>query len=312
MAAGKGRWFLQAGFLISWLGLASAAAGAEPLPAPDASDCSELPPVLAEAPEGLWTQRYGTKYLLCGPAASDGTGAVIGATAPLTDYVLDIWGWNPGGGGSNTGIRSDTFAPYGQPNGFLSFSMWVDDIYLSYLDSRTWQFTHYPPEPHSLMKVAEDPRGGLRALFIDGTLKAYGPTGETLWSTALALSESVAALGVDAQGHTLVLAASGQGLWVDASGQPGPSFRALTHAPSSLWGSTYELVPQAAQGLFLGVPHGDTKTWTAYAPMQPHASPAPAWLSADAARPLIRLPSGKGYLRWGRSAVSLRSCPGSG
>ncbi|WP_225413201.1 hypothetical protein [Stigmatella hybrida] len=110
----------------------------------------------------------------------------------------------------------------------------------------------------------------------------------------------MAALGVDAQGHTLVLTGSAQGLWVDASGQPGTPFLARAPGPLNAWGSSSVLVPQAEQGLFLGVPSGDTMTWTAYAPMDPQAHPAPAWLSNDAARPLVRLPSGKGYLRWGR------------
>ncbi|WP_224370969.1 hypothetical protein [Hyalangium versicolor] len=251
------------------------------------------------------TQKYGSKYLNCGPSTSDGAGTVVISTIHYSYYMWEFDGFDSGGNHSSTGFYTDTFEPYGQAGGFLSFSL-NNQYHLSYLDSRTWQFTHYPPEPHDPVKVTADPRGGLRALFTDGMLKAYGPTGETLWSISPNLSGPVQAMGVDAQGHTLLVThgpsdENGDGtewvqaLWVDAAGQPGTPFLAQVQAPVY----AYELVPQAGQGLFLGIKNGATKTWTAFAPLETHSSPAPAWLSGDAERPLIRLPGGKGYLRWG-------------
>jgi hypothetical protein len=294
MAAGN-RWrFIQLGLLLSGLGAHA-----------DTSDCDELPPILPEAPaEAASAYEYGTRYLNCGATAADGTGAVVASSTRYSYNPVTLQGWSHGDNGWVMPLWmdfwTDIFEPYGQPRGFLSFSL-SNSFYVSYLDSQTWQFTHHPREPHELVRVTEDPRGGMRALFSDGSLKAYGPTGETLWSTPLTLSATVQALGVDMQGHTLVLTSPTQGLWVDASGQPGTPFS--TMAPLYDWDSPYKIVPQATQGLFVGVPNGGTTTWTAFSPLDPQPRPAPAWLSGDPDRPLVRLPSGKGYLRWGRPAV---------
>ncbi|RKH42580.1 hypothetical protein [Corallococcus sicarius] len=285
-------------------------ADAGPLPEPEPSDCDALPSVVPEAPpEGRLVEHEGYRYLNCGATASDGRGAVVVSWTHYSYNPIDIEAYGPGGDGWRQTFGSDTFEPYGQANGFLSFSL-SNQYSLSYLDSRTWQLTHYPREPHDLMKSAAAPRGGLRAIFLDGTLKAYGPTGETLWSTPVPLSGPLRAMGVDARGHTLLVTVGYpedgseqvpvHGLWVDASGQPGTPFLALAQAPVPSWDTTYEFVAQAEQGLFLGITYNGARTWTAFAPLESQTHAPPAWLAINAEQPLLRLPNGKGYIRWSR------------
>jgi hypothetical protein len=170
------------------------------------------------------------------------------------------------------------------------------------VNAATWEVFHRPSEPAELLLTAVDPQGGLRAVLADGTLKAYTAIGETRWTLPVSLSAPVNVLGVDARGHTLLLAvgdtrfgpATAEGLWVDDAGQPGQPFLALAQVP----GGSHELMPQATEGLFLAVNHGGGRTWAAaFESLKPEGHPAPAWLSQEAERPLLRLPGGKGYFR---------------
>ncbi|MBZ4375623.1 hypothetical protein [Corallococcus sp. AS-1-6] len=291
-------------------------------PPPLDPECAAMPPVMPEAP-AQWREhsRSGDKYMQCGPSASDGVGSVVFShfsTDQSYAMNLHMWFWGEGSPASlesrGVFLPTDRFLAFGQPRGFLNFNSAYHDS-VTYLDSRTGEVTHHPLDQDGyFVSAAADPNGGARGLLDDGTLKAYGPTGELLWSASTPMRGYVRAMGVDARGNTLIIVAEGydvggttqaQGLWVDASGQPGNPFLALAQAPIG-WFAFYELVPQATEGLFLGTSNRDTpKTWTAFAPLEPQGRPGPAWLQSDPAETvtLSRLESGKGYIRWRRTSA---------
>ncbi|RYZ43259.1 MAG: hypothetical protein EOO71_04245 [Myxococcaceae bacterium] len=109
-------------------------------------------------------------------------------------------------------------------------------------------------------------------------------------------------LGVDTRGQSLVLAigelsegeAPVEALWVDASGQPGTPFLALTRKDPYPY-YYYPLLPLADGGLVLKY----QDTWlAAFDSLQASTAPLPEWLSDE--RDFELLPGGKGYIRWSR------------
>ncbi|MET0401220.1 MAG: hypothetical protein ABW123_02405 [Cystobacter sp.] len=269
----------------------------------------------------------GSKYMWCGAAASGGAGQMMFSTIDSA-YRFFPTGWTSASGFMPFPEVWDQFEPYGQPGGFLAFSLRGDTEWLTFLNTKNGTVNHHPPETSGRVLTLEDPTGGLRVLFANGILKAYGPTGETRWSLPLSFNTPLKALAVDALGNTLVLAAPGepsssgtfplaQGFWVDASGQVGTPF--LAQAPESVnHGASYELIARAEGGFFLGVADRSPKLWMTFEPLQTQPQPGPTWLKKHEQRPLSRLPNGKGYIRWGRTAacqneaeffsVSGRSC----
>ncbi|WP_148282215.1 hypothetical protein [Corallococcus coralloides] len=290
----------------------------EPDPLPDPAECESMPQVTPEA-LGAWRfmgtmwEEYGqySSPITCDEPVPDGAGSVVlplrwsGGAQDL--YVGTQDGWNLSGSGT-------TFTPTSQSGGVLGFSTPADGglPWMTYLDTTSLEFTTLPAETARVVMTAEDPTGGLRAFLADGTLKAYSATGELRWSLAVSLSAPLKAMGVDAQGQTLLLAAGDtrfgasavEGVWVDVAGQPGLPFLALGQAPAG----TYELVPRAQEGLFLGVT-GSAKSWAAaFKSMQRSSRAVPAWLAQDVGRPLLRLPDGTGYLRYSVSGGSNWDC----
>jgi hypothetical protein len=270
--------------------------------------CADLPTVSQQALEA-WSFDFDpdTWEYKCGASVPDGAGGAVMVRGVDSSYgSLALFTFGKDHGGSGVSLNASNFTPSSQSGGVLGFTTPVGggQPWLTYLDTASLQFIHHPPETAQVVLTAADPAGGLRAFLADGTLKAYSATGSALWSVPVGLSAPPSALGVDAQGHTLVLAAgttrfgasTAEGVWVDASGQPNPPFLALTSAPGSA--ASYALTPQAQQGLFLSIKEGGLKNWAAaFASLEPSSVPAPAWLVHAAQRNLFRLPSGKGYLR---------------
>jgi hypothetical protein len=273
------------------------------------AECEALPQVSPQA-LAAWVYDYDPDYseFKCGAAVPDGAGGVVmvrgvggNSYNSLSLFLGRDNGWVTG-----TSYSAFNFTPASQSGGVLGFSTPVGGghPWLTYLDTTLMTLTHHPPEAAPVLMTSVDPAGGLRAFLADGTLKAYSATGESLWSVPVSLSAPLKALGVDAQGHTLVLAggntrfgaSTAEGVWVDSSGQPTPPFLALASAPGSA--ASYELTPQAEQGLFLSIQEGISQSWAAaFASLEPSSSPAPTWLAQGAQRTLFRLPSGRGYLR---------------
>ncbi|MBN8470723.1 hypothetical protein JYJ95_29815 [Corallococcus exiguus] len=293
-------------------------ADAGPLPEPPPLDpeCAAMPPVMPEAP-GQWREytKSGDDYLQCGPSVSDGMGSVVFSdyrTGQSSAMNLRMWFWGEGSPASlesrDVFLPTNRFLAFGQSRGFLNFDSASRDS-VTYLDSQTGEITHHPlDQDGSFVKAASDPNGGARGLLIDGTLKAYGPTGELLWSASTPMTGHVRAMGVDARGHTLIIMADGygtetakaQGLWVDASGQPGTPFLALMQAPTG-YAAFYDFVPQVKEGLFLLATNSNgPRTWTAFAPLEPQGRQVPAWLANEplGMMRLWRLEGGRGYIRW--------------
>ncbi|WP_375757502.1 hypothetical protein [Corallococcus exercitus] len=277
----------------------------EPDPLPDPAECGSMPTLPPEA-LGAWDSVMdpAQREFPCGATLSDGAGRGVSLRYYPPNVSVWVLGKDNYSGGVN--FEASHFQPTSQVNGILGFSTPTGGglPWMTYVDTSNDQLIHHPAEPAQVVMTAVDPTGGLRALLADGTLKAYSATGQVRWTVPVALSAPVKALGVDAQGHTLVLAAgntrfgpsTAEGLWVDSAGQPGAPFLALAPAPGGT--ASYELMPQAKKGLFLAIRENGTQRWAAaFKPLRPAASVAPTWLALEAQHALLRLPGGKGYLR---------------
>ncbi|MHA7629097.1 hypothetical protein [Corallococcus sp. M7] len=277
----------------------------EPDPLPYPWECESMPTVSPEALEtwGGVLDPAQTEFP-CGATLSDGAGRGVSLRYYPPNVSVWVLGKDNYSGGVN--FEASDFQPTSQVNGILGFSTPTAGglPWMTYVDTSNDQIIHHPAETAQVVMTAVDPKGGLRALLADGTLKAYSATGYVRWSVPVALSASIKALGVDAQGHTLLLAvgttrfgpSTAEGLWVDGAGQPGAPFLALAPAPGGR--ATYELMPQATKGLFLSIWESGTRRWAAaFKPLRPASSNIPAWLAQDAQHSLLRLPGGKGYLR---------------
>ncbi|WP_375757501.1 hypothetical protein [Corallococcus exercitus] len=278
----------------------------EPDPIPRPAECGYMPTVSPEA-LGAWDYEFDPAQLnaLCGVPVSDGAGR--GVMVRLYDQSINVWVIGKDHSTfMSLSFAASNFQPTSQSNGVLGFSTPLGGgmPWLTYLDTTNGQFTHHPPETAPVVRTAVDPTGGLRALLADGTLKAYSATGEVRWSVPVSMSALTRALGVDAQGRTLLLAAGTtrfgtstvEGLWVDSSGQPGAPFLAMAPAPGP--DAIYEFVPQAKQGLFLAIwEHGNKRWAAAFKSLRPASSTLPTWLARGAPDNLLRLPDGRGYLR---------------
>ncbi|MHA7630221.1 hypothetical protein [Corallococcus sp. M7] len=208
-----------------------------------------------------------------------------------------------------------------QPQGFLghSYHPLESTVWMTFLDTVQGRVIQHPRRPEGYQASAVNPAGGMHEVLVDGTLNAYGATGELRWSVSLAslLNGPVSALGVTTEGHALVLSAgalaegavSVEGVWVDSSGQPGTPFLALTleQAPNLYY--RYDLAPVLQGGLVMGVENNFGKTWVAaFDGLQSAASALPEWLDGEGGRGFELLPGGKGYLRWSQVDAGNAGC----
>ncbi|MGE6757560.1 hypothetical protein ACQKGO_06065 [Corallococcus interemptor] len=277
---------------------------------PGPTDCEGVPSVSRQqlAAFELWSHS-GSREVSCFATAPDGAGgALILRGNGVRFQIAASWG------GSMTWYSVNDFVATAQPGGMLGITDPIQDVpqWLLFVHGPTGHVRQQPNEAAEIVMTSVDPTGGLRAVLADGTLKAYDVYGETRWSLPVSLSAPVSTVGVDARGHTLVLAAGDtrfgpstvEGLWVDSDGQPGQPFLALAQAPAG----GYELMPQVKEGLFLAVNHG-ARTWAAaFESLKPEAGPAPEWLARGAERPLLLLPGGKGYFRPSATDTGNWSC----
>ncbi|MBN8231326.1 hypothetical protein JYK02_27810 [Corallococcus macrosporus] len=277
---------------------------------PDPTACEGVPSVSQQqlAAFEAWSHQ-GDKYVSCSASAPDGVGGALVLRGNGVTFEIATRS-----GSSLTWYNVNDFVATAQPGGMLGITDPIQDVpqWLLFVDGPTSYARQQPNEAAEIVLTSVDPAGGLRAVLADGTLKAYDVRGETRWILPVSLSAPLSAVGVDARGNTLVLAAGDtqfgpstvEGLWVDGDGQPGQSFLALAQAPSG----SYELMPQAKEGLFLAVNHG-ARTWAAaFESLKPEAGPAPEWLARGAERPLLRLPGGKGYFRPSVTQVGYSIC----
>ncbi|RKH61495.1 hypothetical protein D7W81_23820 [Corallococcus aberystwythensis] len=278
---------------------------------PDPTACEGVPGVSQQqlAAFEAWSHQ-GDKEISCFASAPDGVGGALVLRGNGVTFEIATRS-----GSSLTWYNVNTFVATAQPGGMLGITDPIRDDspqWLLFVDGPTGYARQQPNEAAEIVMTSVDPTGGLRAVLADGTLKAYDVRGETLWSLPVSLSAPLSAVGVDARGNTLVLAAGDtrfgpstvEGLWVDGDGQPGQPFLALAQAPAG----SYELMPQAKEGLFLAVNHG-ARTWAAaFESLKPEGSPAPEWLARGAERPLLRLPGGKGYFRPSVTQVGYSIC----
>ncbi|MGE6759030.1 hypothetical protein ACQKGO_13505 [Corallococcus interemptor] len=210
----------------------------------------------------------------------------------------------------------------GQPLGFLGHARDVfwESTWVTFLDIAQRQIIQHPRQPEgALLHSAVNPTGGMHEVLADGTLNAYGATGELRWSLSVAslLNGPVGALGVNTEGHALLLSAgapsegavSVEGVWVDSSGQPGTPFLALTLDQAPGGESRYALAPLLEGGLVLGVENAFGKQWVAaFDGLQAASSPLPSWLDGGDGRRFELLPGGKGYLRWSQVTAEGQGC----
>ncbi|AFE04439.1 hook length control protein FliK [Corallococcus coralloides DSM 2259] len=277
---------------------------------PDPAACEGVPSISPQqlAAFELWSHR-GDREISCFATAPDGAGGALVLRGNGVTFQIATRS-----GGSLFWYSVNDFSATAQPGGMLGITDPIQDVpqWLLFVDGPTGYARQQPNEAAEIVMTSVDPTGGLRAVLADGTLKAYSVHGETRWSLPVSLSVPLSAVGVDARGHTLVLAVGDtrfgpstvEGLWVDSDGQPGQPFLALAQAPAG----SYELMPQVNEGLFLAVNHG-ARTWAAaFQSLQPEASPAPEWLARGAERPLQLLPGGKGYFRPSATDTGNWSC----
>ncbi|MBN8468713.1 hypothetical protein JYJ95_19555 [Corallococcus exiguus] len=266
---------------------------------PDPVACEGVPNISQQqlAAFEAWSHG-GDREISCFATAPDGAGGALVLRGNGVTFQIATRS-----GGSLFWYSVNDFVATAQPGGMLGITDPIQDVpqWLLFVDGPTGHARQQQNEAAEIVMTSVDPTGGLRAVLADGTLKAYSVQGETRWSLPVSLSAPLSAVGVDARGHTLVLAVGDtrfgpstvEGLWVDSEGQPGQPFLALAQAPAG----SYELMPQVNNGLFLAVNQG-ARTWAAaFESLRPEGSPAPEWLARGAERPLLRLPGGKGYFR---------------
>jgi hypothetical protein len=296
-----------------------------PPPDPEPSACETFP---GFAPEVLAAWKYVEKSTprdgTCQGAAADGRGNVI-VTADnefSSRMVFTVYP-SPGNYGWD-GVIEDArnMDLNGQPLGFLGHS-WEPysggPTWVTFLDLSQRRIIQHPRQPNGHLASAVNPAGGLHEVLLDGTLQAYSATGELRWSVSLGslLNGPVRALGVNTEGHTLVLsegewaegAVSVEGVWVDSSGQPGTPFLALTLEQAPNVESRYDFAPLLQGGLVLGVENPFGKTWVAaFESLQSASGPLPSWLDGTDGRRFELLPGGKGYLRWSQVSAEGQGC----
>jgi hypothetical protein len=213
---------------------------------------------------------------------------------------------------SPTGTPQGTFlgvrlTPVAQPEGFMgveNFSAYTQTDVVAVAPSG--QLLQRTGVQYGGGAEAEDPTGGLVVFsspmwqLAGGRLTAYDARATVRWSQTLSHEGSLAALGVDRQGNTLLLysEASGfgegtlAGVWVDSSGHVGRPFLALTGVVGRVSQYHFTLAPQLGSGLFLRVRNFGTYPpgpgqWVRAFPANARVSePAPDWL---ARRPDTRL-----------------------
>ncbi|RKH71005.1 hypothetical protein D7X55_08865 [Corallococcus sp. AB049A] len=294
-----------------------------PPPDPGPSACERLP---QPSPAVLATWRYWERTTptdgTCQGAAADGRGDII----MLTDNAISTrmyfavlpsvttYDWE---GSIDEAYRMDL---NGQPQGFLGHARDVWDFtWVTFLDISQRRIIQHPRPPSVSLHSAVNPAGGMHEVLADGTLHAYGATGELRWSLSVAslLNGPVSALGVNTEGHALLLSAgapaegavSVEGVWVDSSGQPGTPFLALTLEQAPDVESRYTFAPLLQGGLVLGVENTFGKKWVAaFEGLQAASSPLPSWLDGGDGRRFELLPGGKGYLRWSQVTAGNQGC----
>ncbi|WP_375759341.1 hypothetical protein [Corallococcus exercitus] len=298
----------------------------EPPPDPGPSACEALP---QPSPAVLAAWRYTTRATptdgTCQGAAADARGNIIVTTdnaisSRMYFTVLpspSSYGWD----GSIDGAYHMRLN--GQPLGFLGHArdpFTGGATWVTFLDVSQRRIIQHPRQPDgALLHSAVNPVGGMHEVLADGTLNAYGATGELRWSLSVAslLNGPVSALGVNTEGHALLLSAGAQaegavsveGVWVDSSGQPGTPFLALTLEQAPNAGSRYDLAPLLQGGLVLGVENTFGKKWVAaFEGLQAASSPLPSWLDGGDGRRFELLPGGKGYLRWSQVTAENQGC----
>ena len=292
----------------------------EDVPAPSGSSLPgcEAVPLIQPADLVAWksmTRSTSTRGY-CGDAAADGAGNILLTATPANDMSMSFVVQAPDGSSWDGAIPNvNTMSASSQAQGFLgrSFHPLESTTWLTFIDSVNRRVIVHSEEPLGQPWGAVNPAGGLHEIHEDGTLKAYSGTGQLRWSTSLAplLSGPVSALGVNTEGHTLVLSVGGaavEGVWVDSSGQPGTPFLALTLENPAPF-TRYGLAPLVQGGLVLSAENHSGRSWiAAFDSLQASSGPVPAWLGAGDGRPFDLLPGGKGYIRWERVNGSTSAC----
>lgn len=320
----------------SWtaLGVLCLACGGEPpAPAPD-TGVEQDPPAVAQAacdtlrPGSLGASvTVSTKKLppsLHGwPGTSDGAGNVL---LKLDGSMSSrLFQFHAADGKPLATVSSFEVDPLPLARGFQGAQAWTrsqpyTSRLLHFSSGGTQTETPYQP---GFFQQALDPTGGTMVLAVAaGELQAYDGAAQQRWRRALPLpvkngEAKALAMGVDRQGHTLVLfdgsldfeAGTVGGLWVDAAGNVGPRFRALTEAPGPL---SLSLHPAADAGLFLqayGLTADSASTWVGrLLPGVAQAQPVPAFLGAHPGMQPQVVRGGAAYALLPRGLLSSERC----
>ncbi|CAM3179047.1 hypothetical protein COSO111634_04915 [Corallococcus soli] len=214
---------------------------------PGPSECEGIPDIQPEA-LGAWTfkSQGSPTYGWCSGTNVDGAGNVYLFTNKFNAWPLSFTVWLQGGGtwGAELADTGDFYAT-SQAQGLLGHSSNIyrseSEAWLTFVDAANRRLVVHPLEPSRVMAREADPTGGVRALLEDGTLKAYSATGQLLWHTSVSerLNGRGWRLGVNTQGHTLVLAVgpmdSGaapiEALWVEVRSGCGGAWQGIALAP---------------------------------------------------------------------------------
>lgn len=286
-------------------------------PPPPVSACAGIP-IRTPSVSSEWASELLPRDYSCGYGTTDGLGSVIVlAENDFQHHETRATVLSPEGTRLNEypGYR---FLPLGQSSGFLGVNLISYAPYwLAALRHTGELIQETPPQSGDWPFQAEDPTGGL-VLLVGQALTAYDATGTVRWSTTVTLSGYTRAIGVDRQGHTLILgdgdarfgAGTLEGIWVDPSGHASEPFLAAQRPASIYW---FELYPQVGSGLFLlargmGSVNEQGQWIAAFAALQPSSSPAPAWLASRPNTSLHMVHGGKGYALLPLPHESLDGC----